>query len=633
MSQETPQVDKGQDVRMVFHEAIVPDPVEEVKNGRVKWGKDNLYPQFLWYLVENSPIHQGIVTSKLNYTISGGLAYDGDETEFDDILSNGISDYTLNEVAEMVCLDDIVGSVYYLHCKLDSLTKKWYIDPVEFELIRPSENNEWFEYSENWATEKQDPIKTKWRRIPSFFNRSSDSTECILQVKTKSRQSKSPYLKKVTGGFFSQPEYSGGIPSILTDIEVNYFGYSEAVNGFMGGTMVYMPNGEPQSEDVRRRVLKGLKAEGTDRNRRGGITVVFGEGELQKPTVTPMNGNDLADRYAGAEERLINKIMIAHSVTNQKLFGVMSTASLSESDDEAAYSRFQKSYGSRKRKSIADSLNFVLKKLNGMKGTLSFNVPSLYDEDESEEQAIVDKIATFPAPLQTKVVNAMTPNMALKLAGLPPVPGGDVNPGSPAAVAMRALEVKDPILIGFENCGRERNGKKFIASRSDFSHDIDDDQDFIKSTFKSRFAALTDIQLNVLKAIAEGKSDKAIQDELHLDVKDLAAARKALDKGGYIDSGELTTKGQIEVVNIEEIEVVYTYETRPDAPPLQTQSRAFCKRMLELDRVYTREEINQISQAVDRNVWLYRGGWYHDPETDKNQPSCRHYWLQHISIR
>lgn len=633
MSQETPQAEKGHSVHMVFQEAIVPDPVEEVKNGRARWGKDNLYPQFLWYMVENSPIHQGIITSKLNYTISGGLAYDGDESEFEEILSNGLSKYTLNEVSEMACLDDIVGSVYYLWCKLDTVSKKWYIDPVEFELIRPSADNRWFEYSEDWSTDRQDPVKTGWKRIPSFFNRTPDDQECILQVKTKSRQSKSPYLKKVTGGFFSQPEYSGGIPSILTDIEINYFGYSEAVNGFMGGTMVYMPNGEPQSEPVRRKVLQGLKAEGTDRNRRGGITVVFGEGEQEKPTVTPMNGNDLADRYAGAEERLINKIMIAHSVTNQKLFGVMSSASLSESDDEAAYSRFQKSYGSRKRKSIADSLNFALKKLNGMKGSLSFNVPSLYDEDESEEQDIVAKISTFPAPLQAKVVNAMTPNMALKLAGLPPVHGGDVNPGSPASVAMRALETQDPVIVAFENCGRSRSGKTFIASRSDFSRDTDDGEDFIKATFKSRFAALTDVQLNVLKALAEGKSDKAIQDDLHLDVKDLAAARKALDKGGYIEKGELTTKGQIEVVNIEEVEVVYTYETRPDAPPLKGESRPFCKRMLDLDRVYTRDEINQISAAVDRNVWLYRGGWYHDPETDKNQPSCRHFWLQHISIR
>lgn len=633
MSEQTPQVDKGQDVKIIFHEAIVPDPVEEVKNGRVRWGKDNLYPQFLWYMVENSPIHQGIVTSKLNYTITGGLAYDGDEAEFEEILANGLSDYTLNEVAEMACLDDIVGSVYYFLCKLDRLTKKWYIDPVEFELIRPSEDNTWFEYSEDWSTERQHPVKTKWRRIPSFFDRTIEDTECILQVKTKSRQSKSPYMRKMTGGFFSQPEYSGGIPSILTDIEINYFSYSEAVNGFMGGTMVYMPNGEPQSEDVRKRVLRGLKAEGTDRNKRGGITVVFGDGETQKPTVEAMNGNDLADRYAGAEERLINKIMISHSVTNQKLFGVMSNNALSETDDEASYSRFQKSYGSRKRKSIADSLNFALKKLNGIQGTLSFNVPSLYDEDESEEQAIVDKISTFPAPLQTKVVNSMTPNMALKLAGLPPVPGGDVNPGSPAFIAMRTLETGDPVIVAFENCGRAREGKKFIISRSDFSKDTDDDHEFIKATFKDRFAALSDIQLNVLKAIADGKSDKAIQDELHLDVKDLAAARKALDKGGYIDGGELTTKGQIEVVNIEEIEVVYTYETRPDAPPLETQSRPFCKRMLELDRVYTRTEINQISSAVDRNVWLYRGGWYHNPETGDNQPSCRHYWLQHITIR
>ena len=49
-----------------------------------------------------------------------------------------------------------------------------------------------------------------------------------------------------------------------------------------------------------------------------------------------------------------------------------------------------------------------------------------------------------------------------------------------------------------------------------------------------------------------------------------------------------------------------------------------------MNRVYTRDEINSISGGVGRNVWLFRGGWYHDPKKEINQPSCRHYWKQNI---
>jgi hypothetical protein len=52
-----------------------------------------------------------------------------------------------------------------------------------------------------------------------------------------------------------------------------------------------------------------------------------------------------------------------------------------------------------------------------------------------------------------------------------------------------------------------------------------------------------------------------------------------------------------------------------------------------MDRLYTRAEIDAIGQAVDRNVFNYRGGWYHNPNSDQNTPYCRHYWLQNLVIK
>lgn len=58
--------------------------------------------------------------------------------------------------------------------------------------------------------------------------------------------------------------------------------------------------------------------------------------------------------------------------------------------------------------------------------------------------------------------------------------------------------------------------------------------------------------------------------------------------------------------------------------PKDSKNRAFCARMLALNRLYTRQEIDEISEQVDRNVWLYRGGFYTDPNTGVTRPSCRH---------
>jgi hypothetical protein len=55
--------------------------------------------------------------------------------------------------------------------------------------------------------------------------------------------------------------------------------------------------------------------------------------------------------------------------------------------------------------------------------------------------------------------------------------------------------------------------------------------------------------------------------------------------------------------------------------------------LLELNRTYTRQDIDNISVRVDRDVWKYRGGWYTNPETHVTTPYCRHEWVQQIAIK
>ena len=57
-------------------------------------------------------------------------------------------------------------------------------------------------------------------------------------------------------------------------------------------------------------------------------------------------------------------------------------------------------------------------------------------------------------------------------------------------------------------------------------------------------------------------------------------------------------------------------------------SREFCKVMLDLadqGKVYTRDDINGISNIMGYSVWNRRGGWYHTA-SGVNRPQCRHVW-------
>jgi DNA-binding Lrp family transcriptional regulator len=60
--------------------------------------------------------------------------------------------------------------------------------------------------------------------------------------------------------------------------------------------------------------------------------------------------------------------------------------------------------------------------------------------------------------------------------------------------------------------------------------------------------------------------------------------------------------------------------------PQDSKNRDFCRALLNLNKVYSRAEIDKISGIVDRNVWTKRGGWQTVKGTDIHLPFCRHQW-------
>jgi hypothetical protein len=568
-----------------FREVAIIDPVETVaKEGWVKWGIDNLYPQFLWSLYVNSPIHGGIINSKNTFISGAGLNYEGTEN-WDDINKNGRSKYTLDELVEMYSLDQEVINGYYIKCVYDSLNQKWQLEHLDFELMRPNENGTIYYYSENWATSRQND-KTKFKEYTSFFNRTSETKECVLFVKAKSRQ----FIletKKLTSGYYPIPLYSGGIDSILTDIEINFFRLSEVVNGYKGGTLISLNNGIPESEEQAEKIVYDLKLNATDKRKQGGVSVTFSDGKDREPSIVQLNGNDLDKRYESTEVGLSKKIFISHSVINPKMFGYIQDSSLFSSDLENDFKLFNRTYVKKRQKNIADSLNYVLSELNGMTGEISFNEYELFD----------------------KVIEPIVP-VALKLS---------------------AEDNETQILDLFVSCGRSKNDVKIIKS-SEFKNQTE--EEIIEGFFKDKFA-VNDNQNRILSMLSNGESYDAIVKALDMKPIEVSKIIVGLQNNGYLDGGNVTDKGLQEIVNREQISVVYSYEKRPNAPDLVKggSSRPFCKTLIEMDKVYTREEIDNISSAVKRDVWSYRGGWYHNPNTDINTPSCRHFWKQNVIFK
>lgn len=82
-----------------------------------------------------------------------------------------------------------------------------------------------------------------------------------------------------------------------------------------------------------------------------------------------------------------------------------------------------------------------------------------------------------------------------------------------------------------------------------------------------------------------------------------------------------------------EIFVRYTYETKPGAgAPVIPGTRPFCKKLVSMEKMYTRSEIERISERVGYSVYDRAGGFWKQPD-GTTSPSCRHYWKTNIVVR
>jgi hypothetical protein len=620
----------------IFREAKIPMPTEKQKAGQqwVAWGEDNLYPQFLVGLYYNSSIHQGIVNSKVKYISSNGLdAKTTDVAKWDLIKKNGNAPFSLDEISAMICKDFELLDSFAIMFKKNIISKFWDMHHISAELIRKGETSEYFYYSENWKERNQTEEKTGFKKIKNIEDVTDQDNECILYVSSRSKQhivdEKTGMLTK---SVYPIPSYSGCINSIMASIEMNYFRYSEVVNSFKGGTMINIPTGAPENEHDRKKLVNQLKGESTDRDKQGGIIVTFSRGSENAPTVTQIGGNNLDQRYLLTQESIIDDIMVGHSVISPSLFSIKTAGQLGGSSElETAYALFMSNYASERQKIISDAIAYAQYTLNSFVGEVFFVEKPLQLGNVPDSKSIVaDSLNKMSPLLANAVLKNLTINEQRALAGLTPLPNGDVLETTQAT--FNAQMSDEDVISWFAQCGRSEYKEVFSREINDFSDLERTEKELLsKHTFADN---LTDLQTKILAMINNGESYGAIVKASGESATIVTRNLIELEKLGMIKGFELTPKGQQNTKGVK-FEIVYQYRERTDAPKLKEggSSRPFCTSLINLKKVFTREEIDGItsklrSSGIDRDVWQYKGGWYTNPNTNVHTPSCRHTWFQ-----
>lgn len=597
-----------------FEKHNLPTPFESLykdDNQIVYYGVDNQYPSFLLKLFNESSIHSAIINTKTTYIIGAGL-----KVNDSDINVNVNAQDSFQEFIGKVVKDYLIFGYFFVEVVYNAFN-----EPIEYfhipaQCVRTNKLKDKFWYSEDWAIKRKMIEYYRWRL------NNNDSTSKIFFY-----DGYNPSINQV----YSQPDYNGSIKSIVTDIAIKDFNLNQIKNHFSLSTLVTFFNGNNLTDEVKKQVNKELKEVYSGENG-AKLIVSFESSEGKAADVKNISAGDWDKAFVEVAKAVADDIYRGHQCTSPLLFGVKTEGQLGGNTElETAYSIFKNTYVVVKRAELESAFNLLFSNSTLIKGKLSFKDKPLFSTQISD--VLKEKIYTI--------------NEMRKEAGLPPLANGDrLLNESPAPSNNFEEESEDDEPIIDKKKGQLKRltdedfekVKHFGRSKQDF--EVIKQGKFVFNQYEATKLHLQfDLEQDIADYLVNNDIKNMTIDDIVAELKDkgidisssdLKETITKLNESGLlkatIEDGEVTVKPnkQADIPDTGKIQVMYEYVLRDevDGPDLLPTSRGFCRKLINNDKFYSREDIQTMSSIFEYDVFAYGGGWYNSP--DGPTPYCRH---------
>ena len=641
-----------------FADVKLPMMVELPGKGYVQFGEDNLYPNQLLEKLNKSSKHNGIVLGKVNYIIGNGISYKDDSTK--ELVPN--KNETINDLLKKFSTDiEIFGGVY-IELHYNALGNVGAVYHIPYHKVRTNKDNTQY-FIKDWTQSTRTQPE-----IVAAYNPAVKEGKQIL------------FYKEYRPGLetYSYPNYIGALNWIEVDIELSKYHLSTIKNGMFSSKLINFNEGKPSPEE-QQVVETKFKKKFTGSENAGGIVLSFSDDPAKAPTVLDLSNTDLDKHFDILNKTTEQQIFVGHQVTSPILFGIKSEGQLGgRTEMRDGFEIFKTTYVNDKQRAL-ETLFTEISDLFGMQGEMviapiepiSFEFSEATIKEFAPKAWILEKIGID----LTKYPEAAQPEV--QPTGQPAQPLAPVNENL-KNLTGRQWQGVNRIIRNFEK-GRinKEQAKLLLKSSLGLSDDeinvmlsIDNDMEFSAQDndelMLAEFAAhgeskdnynviasrarynfqeeLTQAEVNILDLI---KKDKRITPEvigkaLKMPVDEVTDIIANLLEGGLIVAA-------VKKVGIDEIiertmpeplsdltdkkpktyeqKIMYSYEG-----PQDSRNRDFCRRLLTMNKFFSRSDIETMSARLGYSVWDRRGGWWTKP-TGEHSPSCRHRWVQNFVIR
>jgi DNA-binding Lrp family transcriptional regulator len=584
--------------RINFAESKIPVFKENKAKNYITYGTDNKYPQMLIDLYNSSPKHGALVSQKAQYIA-------GDKTE---VIANNTEQLTiandrLASINSYESFDDVKSKIaadleLFDGFALEIIWNKAKTSIAEiyhlpFQNVRISLDGHYW-YAEDWSDRKLDPI---------YYY-------CWNPITRENKQLYYFKMYKAGQGEYPTAPYQSALKYIEIDTEIANFHLNSIKSGFSAQTLLQLFKGVPTPEEMRQ-TIKRFKENFSGTDNAGSIIIQFND-----PNETPSVVNNLAPSDFDKQFDLLNQtvqqeILMAHRVTSPMLFGIKTEGQLGgRSELIEAYEAFQTAYIEPRQNHMDRALTSIFKFIVPVTLKTKNKPPIGLDYIQLFEKGIISQ-----AEARRELGMSDTVAMSSYPSSNPPShPSCSHNP-------FGWDDDKD--LAVFEQFGE-------LASKFE----------------KVPFDFASALELIILQFL-NGNTELTLQDlanNIKQDAEKVAEAVTKLINDGLITSADnilnVTEQGTKTLVDSglgTELLVRYTYEKGPgiSGSEIIPTSRDFCRSLIALNRVYTREDIDTISSRVGYNAWERRGGWMTVKGSSPaiHVPYCRHIWKSQLLRR
>jgi hypothetical protein len=289
-------------------------PVEAVekenRSGWIDYGQNNLFPQHLINLYQNSPIHNALVNS-IAYMIEG----QGTGTILDNALQGIAFDLKLQGafVAEVIWSMDFTRVVQINHLPFENCRLAY--DKEEDDITG-------IFYSKDWANTRSKRGKPEF--IPAF--NPSIAQEQPRQV---------IYAHGMSAGsvYYPKPDYFGALNYVELSYQMGLYHVNNILNGLFPSFIINFLNGIPQKEE-REAIRREWETRLSGASNAGKFLMTFNEDPTRAPQIEAFPLSDADKQYQFLSEETAKQIMVGHRVVSPLIHGIRDTTGFGSNKDE-----------------------------------------------------------------------------------------------------------------------------------------------------------------------------------------------------------------------------------------------------------------------------------------------------------